>query len=191
MEQVELSDECERPEKRGRRSWLFSGRPPSNRTVGALALVYGAVTSWWSESGLPFNDSGLWHDSPALIAIFLGSMSMLFLGALYFTLRVFLPHSKPRVTKRWRSQPLVMRTASLAQSIIFFRTLQALPALLTGYALGILLTAAAAIAGLNRTAGSLMLAILAAFLLVASLVAWKAKRDAERANYEPFVKIRW
>ncbi len=191
MEQDEAIDESDVPEQRPRRSWPFTGRPPSNRAVFGFALVYGVLSSCWSERERPLEPISLWRDSPALAVIYSGTVTLLFLGALYLMLRAFLPQCKPRVTRRWRSQPLVFRTVSLAESIIIFHTLQALPVFLLGCALGMMLTAAAGLIGINRTAEPGTLAIMAAFLLVASLVAWKANRDAERANYEPFVKIRW
>lgn len=178
-------------EHRPRRSWLFSGRPPSNCTVAGIALVVGALNSWWSQSEMQLETPDLWRESPALALILGGAMAVLISGSLYLMLRLFLPQCKPRVTKRWRSLPLVLRTVSLAQSVIMFQTLQALPVILIGYALGLVLTAAAAFVGLNRTAPPGGLLILAAGMLAASLITARAIRDAERSNYKPLITVTW
>lgn len=183
--------DVDEPRQPSHRSWLFSGSPPSSWTVGALAFVYAAAVSWWSEPGLRFDFLEPWKASRSLTVAIAGAIAAGVAAVLYLMLRVALPQTKPRVTKRWRSEPLVLRTASLAQSIIFFRTLQALPALMTGFALGMLLTAAAGAVGVNSKVESGALAIQAGCLLLGSLVAQRANRDAERSNYAPLVKLPW
>ncbi len=70
-----------------------------------------------------------------------------------------------------------------------FHTLHALPVFLLGYALGMMLAAAAGLIGINRTAQPSTLLILAAGLLAASFVALRANRDAEHSNYALLVKL--
>jgi len=156
---------------------------------GVGAFAYGAIAAWWGGNG-PLSDlTEVWRESPSQYGVVLAAMNVVFALFVYAMVRVALPLARPRVTKRWRSEPLIMRTASLAQSIVFFRTLEAFPPLMIGHGLGMLFTAAAGLAGHIPNVTAPVLVLLATVSVSAGLASAVAKRQAALSNYKMLLRI--
>jgi hypothetical protein len=149
--------------------------------MGAAAYTVLAVHS--SESSTFFEISELWQESPPIYFTALAAVSGILLLFHYALLRIFLPFTRPQVTRRWRKMPLALRTMSLVQSVVMFQGLLAMPWIYLGVGLGLLLCLLAGKCGVMAALPASALLFVASLTLLAAAVCRLAIRDFEHSHH--------